>query len=59
MSILSTIAASRALACGNEQRPFAASPRFQGDRQHAFDRPDAAIERQFADKTEFLERRRV
>ncbi len=52
----STMAASRAFAAGTMIARFAASPRFERDRQHALDRADRAIERELADKTETVER---
>src|SRR5262249_50309243 len=40
----------------NEERLFATTPRFQRYRKHAFDWTNTAIERELANKTEFLER---
>ena len=59
MSILSTIAASRAFGFRDEQRAFAAPSRLERDRQHAFDGANRTVERQFADKAEIFERRTV
>jgi hypothetical protein len=50
----STIAASCALAAGTKIASFLPA-RFERHGQHAFHRPNAAIKRQLADETEFLE----
>ena len=40
----------------HKERLLAATPRFQSDRKHAFNRTHTAVERQFADETELFQR---